>query len=125
MSNFREIQQIRRDHQRSGGHFFEKETMEFFDSRIEPYPVSRTNDRHNRRFFITSEVPWGLSERRFFVRYATTSPVDGETTIHTFYGANAPLGYETMDDAASAITTLFDLALDVGWETVVDMESLR
>lgn len=103
-------------------YWFSRETMALFGSRIENYPVSRANDRHNRRFFITSEDNFDRSEREFSVRYATTNPENNETIIETFgtFGQ-----YPTMGEAISAIVNLFDLALDIGWDAVVDIEDLR
>ena len=103
-------------------HWFSAETMAFFGSRIADYPVSRTNDRHNRRFFITQDDNYDRSERPFTIHYATTNPQTNNTFIATWGEVGQ---YATLGAAASAITNLFDLALDVGWETVVDMESLR
>lgn len=119
----RAMQQIVEDVRKgSAPEWFTPDSMRFFGTRIENYPVSRANDRNNRRFFITSEDNYDGSERVFSVRYATTDPSTNDTVIETFgeFGQ-----YEDMGSAISAIVNMFDLALDIGWDAVVDIEDLR
>jgi hypothetical protein len=105
----------------SAPHWFSRDTMAFHGSRIENYPVSRANDRHNRRFFITSEDNFDRTVREFSIRYASTNPQTNDTVIETL-GMGGE--YSTMSEAIDVIVRLFDLALDIGWDAVVDLEGL-
>ncbi len=50
------ITEIKKQNREAGQHFFEKETMQFFDSRIESSPIRG----HERSYFVTSEQFRGM-----------------------------------------------------------------
>ena len=77
MTNYTQINQIIRDAQTRGSHFFDDSTMRFFSSRILP-------TIYGGKYFITSERDtYGDHQRAYTVR----SAVDGDiNTVGKFCG---------------------------------------
>jgi len=78
---YRSMAQIRRANKTSGGHWFERDSMRFFGSKIEGGP-------YNGRYFVTSEVDPG-GKKAYSVREAADN--GGVSTVGDFhaYGTKA------------------------------------
>lgn len=86
----------------TGSHFFNRDTMRFFDSLLHTvYNTGRSNP--TARVLVTSEVPWGVEQRRYFVRLAQfgSDPL-AVRIIRLDAGEGAgvrALGYATLEEA--------------------------
>jgi len=88
MKQFKTIAEVKQANKQAGLHFFDKKTMEFFNSRIESTLINKKDN--NRQYFITSEQFTGLGEyigkRLFTIREVKEN---GEIkTIGEFQGYN-------------------------------------
>lgn len=107
MTNSQKMNEIIRDVQAgSNPHWFSTEAMAFFNSHIEGGPWG-LHDRHNIRFFITSERPDYSYPQRYTIRAAVT--VDGDTTIKT---VGAFMAYDSFGEAQIIVSDLMDRILD-------------
>lgn len=93
MKTWSSIDEIKAANKAAGQHFFDDETMEFFDSKIESGVISG-------RFFITSER-FMLDPRRYTVREVIGN--DGRVVTASEFNR-----YETQEDAERAIFALLD-----------------
>ncbi len=79
---YRSVDDIQHANERSGSHYFDRSTMQFFRSRV-------LDGVYGGRYFITSERPFGDSPRTYTVREArpsghveTVGEFQGYTTAH-------------------------------------------
>jgi hypothetical protein len=94
---YKTIEDIKKANKNRGHHFFEKDTLHFFDSRVE----SRV---YGGRFFVTSEQDHGATyemPRRFTVRRC-----EDDGTINT--ATDFHPGFPTLQEAATAMVTLVE-----------------
>lgn len=88
MRNYQTMAQVKRDHKASGGHFFDRSAMSFFNSKIETPLVGG-------KYFVTSER-YGDEAPQFTVRY-----------VHGEHATIDSLGdfqqHKTLAEALSAI----------------------
>ena len=91
---FKTLAEVKKANKQIGDHFFDRQTMEFFNSRIESKLINNNkNQKQNKQFFITSEqfkdngINGYIAERLFTIREATKT---GEIkTIGEFQGYNS------------------------------------
>lgn len=88
------MQDVKAANAAAGHHWFEKSTMEFFNSRIE-------SGLRNGRFFVTSErCPWADNTPEPYPRLYSIREAAANGTIDT-YGEFQ--GYETLEAAIEGI----------------------
>lgn len=94
------IRDIRDTHARTGGHFFDRDTLAFFDSRI-------GDTVYGGRYFLTSEQfhgPEGSLPRRWTIREALS---DGSiVTVGTFQQ------FASSQDAVNAVHAMVEPEVD-------------
>lgn len=87
---FTNLQQVKRQHKALGGHFFDRDTMKFFGSRIESPLIGG-------KWFVTSEQ-YGDEPKRFTVRWVVD--LGYRIAIETVGGFQE---FDNLDDALTFI----------------------
>ncbi len=83
MTTFTHTDQIAAANKAHGGHWFDPDTMRFFRSKT-------YGSVHYGRYFITSEVPWGIERRKYSIRVTDESgnvETVGEVASYATYTA--------------------------------------
>lgn len=91
------ITEIKRANKEGGFHFFDKSTMEFFNSKVYPHVY----DGPGGIYFVTGEKMREHSHLRYTVR--RFHPLDGHISNCSVFGeyADAAVAFERAKDAAS------------------------
>ena len=86
MKQFKTMQEVKQANKQIGNHFFDKKTMEFFNSKIE----SSLIEKNEKQYFITSEQFTGpgeyIGKRLYTIR--EVKPNGEIKTIGEFQGYN-------------------------------------
>lgn len=102
--NYRSMAEVKAANEAAGCHFFDEDTMKYFNSRIYGNLIL------NGDYFITSESYGGIaSERRFTIRRARAD--GGITTVGGSMGFRY---YDTFEDAMLGLLALRDGERDKG-----------
>jgi hypothetical protein len=93
MTVYTHVDEIKAANRALGHHWFDRDTMSFFDSKV-------YGSVHYGRYFISSEVPWGVEKRRYTIRVA-----DERGAVDTI---GAPAQYTSYTQAAQALDRMVE-----------------